>query len=107
MFMSLTSLLRPVFVQVASVGEVVPVKILGCMALIDEGGVLSALCDDRLRDFGSLSVLRGHVQTAFSFISTRPHSVFTGETDWKILVIDVRDPLASQLNGKPRKVGSA
>ena len=25
---------------------------------------------------------------------------FAGETDWKILVIDVQDPLAEKLNGK-------
>jgi len=24
----------------------------------------------------------------------------TGETDWKVLAIDVNDPLAEQLNGK-------
>ena len=27
-------------------------------------------------------------------------SDFTGETDWKVLVIDVNDPMASQMNGK-------
>ena len=25
---------------------------------------------------------------------------FTGETDWKVLCIDVTDPLAKELNGK-------
>ena len=25
---------------------------------------------------------------------------FTGETDWKVMVIDVKDPLAEKLNGK-------
>jgi inorganic pyrophosphatase len=43
--------------RVANIGEVIQVKILGCMAMIDEG-----------------------------------------ETDWKVIVIDVRDPLAAQLN---------
>lgn len=43
--------------RVAKRGEVLPVKVLGCVALIDEG-----------------------------------------ETDWKIIVIDVNDPLAAQLN---------
>jgi inorganic pyrophosphatase len=43
--------------QVGYVGQVKQVKVLGIMALIDEG-----------------------------------------ETDWKVLVIDVSDPLASQLN---------
>jgi inorganic pyrophosphatase len=28
----------------------------------------------------------------------------TGETDWKVMAIDVNDPLASQLNSKPRKL---
>ena len=45
--------------QLASTGDVIQVKILGCMAMIDEG-----------------------------------------ETDWKLIAIDVRDPLASQLNGE-------
>ena len=27
-------------------------------------------------------------------------SDFTGETDWKVLVIDVNDPMAGQMNGK-------
>ena len=27
-------------------------------------------------------------------------SDLTGETDWKVLVIDVNDPMASQMNGK-------
>lgn len=44
--------------RVSKRGEVVSVKILGCVALIDEG-----------------------------------------ETDWKILAIDSRDPIASQVNG--------
>jgi inorganic pyrophosphatase len=47
------------FHQVAKRGEVKQVKILGVMALIDEG-----------------------------------------ETDWKVLAIDVKDPLASKMNGK-------
>jgi inorganic pyrophosphatase len=28
----------------------------------------------------------------------------TGETDWKVMAIDVNDPLASQLNSKPKKL---
>ena len=47
------------FPQVAKRGEVKAVKVLGVMALIDEG-----------------------------------------ETDWKLLAIDVNDPLASKMNGK-------
>lgn len=47
------------FYQVAKRGEVKQVKVLGVMALIDEG-----------------------------------------ETDWKVLAIDVKDPLASKMNGK-------
>ena len=47
------------FHQVAKRGEVKQVKIIGVMALIDEG-----------------------------------------ETDWKVLAIDVKDPLASKMNGK-------
>ena len=47
------------FYQVAKRGEVKEVKVLGVMALIDEG-----------------------------------------ETDWKVIAIDVKDPLASKLNGK-------
>ncbi|XP_051170066.1 uncharacterized protein LOC127287269 [Leptopilina boulardi] len=43
--------------RVAKKGEVLQVKVLGCLALIDEG-----------------------------------------ETDWKIIVIDVKDPIADQLN---------
>jgi len=46
------------FLQVAKRGEVIQVKVLGTVALIDEG-----------------------------------------ETDWKIIAIDVNDPLAPQLNG--------
>jgi inorganic pyrophosphatase len=26
-----------------------------------------------------------------------------GETDWKVIVIDINDPLASKLNGKKKK----
>ena len=26
--------------------------------------------------------------------------IFAGETDWKVLCIDVNDPLAEQLNGR-------
>lgn len=44
--------------QVASIGQVKQVKVLGVMALLDEG-----------------------------------------ETDWKVIVIDVQDALASKLNG--------
>ena len=51
--------IAPKFYQVAKRGEVKQVKILGVMALIDEG-----------------------------------------ETDWKVLAIDVNDPLASKMNGK-------
>ena len=47
------------FHQVAKRGEVKQVKVLGVMALIDEG-----------------------------------------ETDWKLIAIDVNDPLASKMNGK-------
>ena len=46
-------------VQVAARGEVKQVKVLGVMALIDEG-----------------------------------------ETDWKVIAIDINDPLSSKLNGK-------
>jgi inorganic pyrophosphatase len=45
--------------QVATVGQIKQVKILGIMALLDEG-----------------------------------------ETDWKVITIDVNDPLAPKLNGK-------
>jgi len=45
--------------RVAKCGEVKQVKVLGIMALLDEG-----------------------------------------ETDWKVIVIDVNDPLAPKLNGK-------
>jgi inorganic pyrophosphatase len=45
--------------RVGSVGQIKQVKVLGCMALLDEG-----------------------------------------ETDWKIIVIDINDPLASKLNGE-------
>lgn len=48
--------------RVAKRGEVLSVKILGCVALIDEG-----------------------------------------ETDWKILAIDSKDPIASQVNGMKLK----
>lgn len=27
-------------------------------------------------------------------------SIFTGETDWKVLVINVEDPIAPEVNGK-------
>lgn len=53
-----------IFFQVASRGEVKQVKILGTVALIDEG-----------------------------------------ETDWKILCIDVNDPLAEQMNGEVSSQG--
>lgn len=28
----------------------------------------------------------------------------TGETDWKVIAIDVNDPLASQLNSKQNRI---
>lgn len=46
---------------IATVGQVKQVKVLGTMALLDEG-----------------------------------------ETDWKVVVIDINDPLASKLNGMDR-----
>lgn len=27
-------------------------------------------------------------------------TIFTGETDWKVLVINVEDPIAPEVNGK-------
>jgi Inorganic pyrophosphatase len=47
------------FTQVANRGEVLQVKVLGIIALIDEG-----------------------------------------ETDWKVIAINIHDPLAEKLNGK-------
>lgn len=33
------------------------------------------------------------------FILKLPFKINTGETDWKILAIDVTDPLAEKING--------
>ena len=56
-------------------GDIRQVKVLGTLAMIDEG----ILCVPT--DYGGMSI------------------VCTGETDWKILAIDVTDPLADQMNG--------
>ena len=55
----MAQLVIKLFKQVASRGEVKQVKVLGVMALIDDG-----------------------------------------ETDWKVIAIDARDPLAPKLNGR-------
>ena len=65
--------------RVAQRGEVRQVKVLGTLALIDEGEAWV------------------RVRTVMSDAS-RPHHA--GETDWKILAIDVTDPLAHKLNGE-------
>jgi Inorganic pyrophosphatase len=54
------------------------VKVLGTIALIDEG-ILNLI-------FLNLEILI--------------NKFFKGETDWKIIAIDVADPLAEQLNSE-------
>lgn len=55
----------------AKIGEVKQVKVLGIMAMIDDGETSCCL---------------------YSLL---------GETDWKVIGIDVTDPFASQMNGTP------
>ena len=74
--------------QVAKRGQVLKVKVLGTVALIDEGKYLSAK--------------RAHRSLSLSLSLSLTHRLVTGETDWKIIVIDVDDPLADQMNGKNR-----
>ncbi len=59
------------YFSVASVGQVKQVKILGVMAMIDEG----------------------------KFYVVTSSLIAAGETDYKLIGIDVTDPLAAQLNG--------
>ena len=80
-------------------------KILGTIALIDEGIFLDKSETDVLYAASSL------VSSPFSLL--RPpslpllcsHFSPSGETDWKVLVIDVADPLAPKMNGEGMKLG--
>jgi inorganic pyrophosphatase len=67
--------------RIAKRGDVIQVKVLGTIALIDEG-------------------------IRFFFVANMFYSfrLSTGETDWKVMAIDVNDPLASQLNSKNEKL---
>lgn len=66
------------------------VKVLGAVALIDEGKYKL--------DFVFVCIIR-NIQYIF-IEGTNKHFYFLGETDWKIIVIDINDPLADQINGK-------
>jgi len=66
---------------VGKTGEVKQVKVLGAMALIDEGA---------FRPLRPSSPRRHQ--------NGNPCGWLPGETDWKIIAIDVKDPLADKLN---------
>ena len=91
--------------KVATRGEVKQVKILGTIALIDEGMFLA-----RVKLSFSLPPLlvspflcRSHPTSYHLHPPLFPLSsslYLLGETDWKVLVIDVTDPLAPKMNGE-------
>lgn len=60
------------------------VKVLGIVGLVDEGKYK----------------LECYMKYRIIYKNIYKKKYFSGETDWKIIVIDVNDPLADQMNGK-------
>jgi len=80
--------------QVGYTGQVKQVKALGVMALLDEGNCFFFYLSQSQLENSQYSSRCGNAHHLTQLFIC----FLLGETDWKVIVIDINDPLASKLN---------
>jgi inorganic pyrophosphatase len=51
-----------------------------------------------------MKVFKKHIYKRVVILILLKNLFCSGETDWKIIVIDINDPLSSQINGKIHEI---